>query len=116
MITVQKLRDFGADVSDGLRRCSGMADFYLEMVNSVLGDAPRFDEMEKAIKEGSLREAFEIAHSRKGVYANLSLTPVLDPIVRITEMLRHEKAGDYTAVLREIREKHAALVALANDD
>ena len=51
MITVQKLRDFGADVSDGLRRCSGMADFYLEMVNSVLGDAPRFDEMEKAIKE-----------------------------------------------------------------
>ena len=51
MITVQKLNYFGADVSSGLRRCSGMADFYLEMVTKVLDDTPRFDELEQAVKE-----------------------------------------------------------------
>ena len=116
MITVQKLNYFGADVSSGLRRCSGMADFYLEMVTKVLDDTPRFDELEQAVKEGRLHEAFEIAHSLKGVYANLSLEPVLAPISRITEMLRHEEPGDYDTLIQEIREKHAELCALARED
>ena len=36
MITIEKLKAFGADVEDGLQRCMNNQDFYLMLVNKSI--------------------------------------------------------------------------------
>ena len=38
MLTIEKLKGYGADVEDGLARCMDMEDFYISLVAKVLED------------------------------------------------------------------------------
>ena len=38
MITIEKLREFGADVDDGISRCLNKADFYIYLVCKLTED------------------------------------------------------------------------------
>ena len=85
MLTVDALRNLGADVEDGIRRCVNSEAFYLKMVGKALPDL-RTEELKAALAAGDLARAFEICHTLKGVLANLSLTPALAPV---SEMRAH---------------------------
>ena len=37
-MNIEKLRELGANVDEGLERCMGMEDFYLEMIELGLSD------------------------------------------------------------------------------
>lgn len=65
-------------------------------------DDKNFDTLSQGIKEGNIDKAFEAAHSLKGVLGNLELTPILKPVVEITELLRNREQVDYTPYLEEI--------------
>ena len=65
-------------------------------------DDKNFEALSSGIKEGDLGKAFDAAHSLKGVLGNLELTPILKPMVEITELLRHKEQVDYTPYLDEI--------------
>ena len=54
------------------------------------------------LKEGNLDEAFEAAHALKGALGNLSLTPIYEKIVEITELLRNRTEMDYSGMLSDI--------------
>ena len=112
MLTIDKLNDFGADTADGLRRCMNMENFYIDLVMSVLDDS-QLKELERAILAGELDHAFECAHALKGVYANLSLTPLLTPVSAITELLRAKASADYSELLHESKEAFVKLKSLA---
>ncbi|MBQ9282309.1 MAG: hypothetical protein IJ207_08950 [Treponema sp.] len=43
-MTIEKLRQLGADVNTGLARCLNKEDFYLKMVNMALSDS-KFEEL-----------------------------------------------------------------------
>ena len=63
MITVQNLRDFGADVDDGLSRCMNNEAFYLRLVGMALSDG-NFDKL----KTGFQRQKPGAASScRRGI-------------------------------------------------
>lgn len=47
-----------------------------------------FDLLKKAVEDNDLKNAFELAHTMKGVYGNLGLTPLYEPVCRIVEVLR----------------------------
>ena len=104
MITVEKLREYGADVSDGLGRCMNNEGFYLTLV-SLLPKEKGFDELQQAIEENDLSRAFEAAHSLKGVLGNLSITPLYRPLSEITELLRARREANYPQLLKEINEE-----------
>ena len=114
MLTVDKLRAFGADTNEGLSRCFGKDDFYLRLVKMMANDR-HMEDMEKAIAEGDLNRAFENAHALKGVLANLSLTPVLKPVQEMTELLRARTQTDYAPLLKEAREKMDELLAMIRE-
>jgi HPt (histidine-containing phosphotransfer) domain-containing protein len=114
MITVDKLREFGADTEDGLGRCFGNEELYLKLVGMIPGDG-NFAGLEEAIKAGDLDKAFECAHALKGVLGNLSLTPVCEPVMEITEHLRSRTQMDYEPLLTEIMKQKDALSAMAED-
>lgn len=112
MITIEKLNAYGADTKDGLTRCMGMEEFYLKLVESMLND-PNFDKLEAAVEAEDMKSAFEAAHALKGTLGNLSLTPLLDPVVQLTERFRGAEApvdvSDLMPVFREALEGFRAL-------
>ena len=111
MLTIEKLRAYGADVEDGLARCMNMEDFYLGLVGKVCED-DKFPVLEQYLKDGDLDKAFETAHALKGMYANLSLTPLLKPVSEMTELLRARTDTDYFSLLEEAKEKYKVLCDL----
>lgn len=111
MLTIDKLREYGADVDEGIARCMNMTDFYISLVKKVLTDN-RLPLLEQQIGEGSLEGAFETAHALKGMYANLSLTPLTKPVSEMTELLRSRTDTDYSALLSEAKSQFDKLCAL----
>ncbi|MCR5097325.1 MAG: Hpt domain-containing protein [Lachnospiraceae bacterium] len=103
MLTVDALREYGANVDEGIARCAGKEELYLKLVGRIPADK-NFAALPEALDSGDLDAAFEAAHGLKGVLANLSLTPVLEPVTRITESLRHREDRDYSADLSEMAE------------
>ena len=111
MLTIDALKQFGADVDDGLSRCMGNEAFYFKLIGKVVEDK-NFQALEDAVAAKDLDKAFDAAHSLKGVLGNLALTPVYEPVFEITELLRERKDIDYSEYLTTISEKRSELAAL----
>ena len=109
MITMDVLKAFGADTSEGLDRCLGNEEFYLKMVDMGIKD-DKFDALGKALDAGDLDEAFELAHAIKGVLGNLALTPIYDPASEMTELLRERKQMDYSELYKKVMDERARLL------
>ena len=102
---------YGVDYNATLRRFAGNMALYLR----VLGMLPNDKSLEKlgaAIDSGDLDNAFEAAHTLKGVAGNLGLPPLLEAVHTIVEPLRErEERSDYaqlyTAVQAEYQKAEA---------
>ncbi len=114
MITVENLREFGADVDEGIKRCLDDESFYIDLVQSVIPDT-RFEELEQLIADGDLDKAFEVAHALKGMYGNMSLKPIYDPVCEITEHLRGREKIDYTPFINEAKAQKQKLTEIHNN-
>lgn len=110
-MTLDDLIAYGANVDEGLARCVNNEAFYLRLVESVKNEQG-FDTLKEAIAANDLHQAFEAAHALKGVLGNLSLTPMLEPMVKITELLRSETQMDYTELLDKIQYEKDRFCAL----
>ena len=111
MITIEKLNSFGADTADGLARCYGNETLYLKLVN-MLPKEKSFDKLKESIEAYDLDAAFDAAHSLKGVLGNLSLTPMYDKCVEITELLRARTVTDYTPLVNDLLAMRDELAAM----
>jgi len=112
MLTVEGLRAWGANVDEGLGRCLNNETFYLTLVKKAIQDSA-FEKLNTTCGAGDLDSAFDAAHSLKGVTANLALTPILNPVIKITELLRSRTVTDYSPLLSEITSARDQLLALA---
>ena len=108
MITIDALKEYGANVDEGLSRCMNNEALFLKLVAIIPGE-PNFDKLKESLEAGNLDAAFESAHALKGVTGNLSLTPLYDPLVEITELLRARENIDYTEFIDTILTKRAML-------
>ncbi len=111
MITIEKLNNWGADTNTGIKRCANNTNLYLKLVNMVKTNSS-FKMLEDAIKNNNLEDAFQAAHGLKGILSNLELTPLLDPIKEITELLRNKKEMDYSPYLNIINKEYNNLIEI----
>ena len=114
MLSIDALKEFGADTEEGLGRCMKNEGLYLRLVGMVIDDAG-YAKLSDALSAGDLKAAFEAAHALKGVLGNLSLTPVYNPVSELTELLRKPDPADadkYQPLLDEILRQKDALSAL----
>ena len=102
MITVDKLREWGAAVDEGLARCMNNESFYLMLVGKSL-EGSQIGDLEAALSEKDLTR----------VCGNLSLTPLFKPVSEMTELLRAGTDTDYSALLAEAKAQWARLNELA---
>ena len=63
-------------------------DLYMICLQTVISDSA-FEKLGVALAEKNALEAFDYAHTLKGVFANLGLTPMLSVVVEIVEPLRN---------------------------
>ncbi len=111
MLTIDALKELGANTDEGLARCLNNEAFYLRMVGMALAD-DGFEKLDEAVKKGNLDEGFERAHALKGILSNVSLTSIAEPVSAICEDLRARTDKDYSEVLSVIAEEVAKYRAL----
>ncbi len=114
MLTIQSLQEKGANTKEGLERCLNNEQIYLRLVKKVLTDES-FEKLKNAIAENDLDTAFTVAHNLKGSSGNLSLTPLYNSLVEITELLRSRTQTDYTPYLNAVLENKESLASLCSD-
>ncbi len=111
MLTVERLKEYGADTETGLSRCADNEALYLRLVGIVLRDLSS-GALGDALESGDPDKAFAIAHKLKGGVCNLALTPIADPLCELTELLRIQAPGDRRDLYAEIIRKTDELAAL----
>ena len=114
MLSLDALRQFGANTDEGLQRCFGNEQFYFRLVKMMPGDA-NFQKLYDALDSGDLAAGFEAAHALKGALGNLALTALYDPVQEITELLRSRTEMDYGPLLEVIRTRRDQLAILCED-
>lgn len=112
MLTLEKLKDYGADVEKGLARCANNEALYLRLVKICIEELSQ-DALGEALKAGDYGRAFEAAHKLKGGVNNLALDPVSAPVSEITELLRNKTPCDYEKLYEEIVKESEKLISLA---
>ncbi len=111
MITIDALKQWGANTQEGLQRCMNNEALYLRLINMFF-DKNSFDELKEAVTNDDLDKAFQAAHALKGVLGNLSLKPLFDIVFEITELLRNRTKMDYSEYLQKYENKYFELLAL----
>lgn len=96
-IILKKLNLQGSDIKGAVERFMGDEELYLECLNQFAKDE-NFVELRESLENNNYEQAFNNAHSLKGVAGNLGLTPLYAALSEIVESLRH---GDYTDLKRQ---------------
>ena len=112
MLSVKTLEDFGADTKEGLARCLNKEDFYLKMINLGIKNE-HFEKLKEALSKNDVKLAFEDAHALKGTIGNLALTPIYEPLEKLTEILRSGSTEGTKELSQEIFSKREELLSLA---
>ena len=111
MITLEALKQFGADTEKGLGMCMGNEALYLRLVGSVPSEE-RFGQLEAALSGKDYDAAFDAAHALKGVLGNLCLTPLFEKASVITEHLRSRTDMDYSPLIKDLNDARDELAKL----
>lgn len=101
MDLLEELAEVGANINEGLQRLGGKSDFYAKMllrVPALIEEKPVTVEL---IKEDPAR-AVEYAHALKGVFGNLSVTPLYEAYSKIVSSLRDNKIDDAANTMKDI--------------
>ena len=113
MLTLDALRSYGANVDEGLGRCMNNEALYTRFVGKCMEDS-NFGKLKEALDQEDWTGAFEAAHALKGVLGNLSLTPIYEPVQKLTDLLRPREACDYKELLEQILKAKGDLLAIIN--
>lgn len=113
MLSIETLQNFGANTQEGLGRCMNNQNFYFRLVKMAANDKG-FDTLNQTLESGDWSQAFEAAHGLKGILSNLALTPLVEPVSQLTELLRDKKEIAFAELLQRVGEKHEQLLELCN--
>ena len=100
MLTIDALKNYGADTATGLSRCMGNEALYLRLAGSIVSEQG-FDRFKAAFDAGDGEAAYAEIHALKGALGNLSITPLYDKACEINERLRADKSADYSELMNE---------------
>lgn len=108
---LEELRNWGCDVEGALERFVGDEDLYKMCLNTVLEDKS-FAGLGEALNAEQVKEAFDCAHTLKGVLANMGLTPMFDITVQIVEPLRAGEVAGLLPIYEELLQAKEVLAKM----
>ena len=100
----------GLDIQAGLSRTRGKQDFYLNLLKQFAADFCSFvEQMTQCLREGKHEDAQRLAHSLKGVAANLGAHRVADAASELERALR--SGEPFEAALQSVERELFPLMA-----
>ena len=99
----EKIKAYGFERKAVMERFINDEEFYVECFSQVLNDIA-FDDLGKFLEMDDKKEAFDCAHSLKGIVSNIGLTVLYDKIYQIVEILRGTEQGDVFTYYNELQE------------
>jgi len=97
---LEELENYGVDINITLARFIEDEEFYIECLDTFKKE-DNFEMLKKALDKKDYEDAFNIAHTIKGVVANLGITKLYDIVFKLVESLRSK---DYTSVEKQYEE------------
>lgn len=94
----QELREAGVDVESALDRFMGSESMYDKFLLKFVQEHT-FRQLQESLLDKDIRNAFLLAHTMKGICANLELHPLLDILAPMTEQLRSGNMKNVTEQL-----------------
>lgn len=107
---VKLLEESGVDYTEAMERFAGNASLYERLILKFLND-PHYENLQKALAENNIDQAFREAHSLKGVAGNLSFTALYAAASEVNEALRAENTTSAVELMAPLREAHASVTA-----
>lgn len=89
----EELEEWGCDITGAMGRFLDDTELYLTCLDTVIYDKA-FEKLGMALAEENVKEAFDSAHTLKGVFANMGLTPMLRIVECLVEPLREGSMED----------------------
>lgn len=111
---ISELKNWGCDISGALDRFLDDEELYISCLHTVIYD-PAYEKLGEALNAQQIADAFEYAHTLKGVLANMGLTPIYDIAVRIVEPLRAGNGENLIPVYEELLAANARLKSIINE-
>lgn len=108
MELLDRLKEYGVDVDGAVARFVGKKDLYVKFLQKFIQDAS-YTGLKECMEQGRYPEAFEYAHSLKGVCGNLNLSPLTEQVSELTEILRNKE----TLVEEETQKAQELMIQMA---
>ena len=111
---IDKLFMWGCDTDTALERVLGDEKIYLKFLRDYCKDDDLYKLRDFILADNS-EEGFPLAHTLKGVYGNLGLTPLYDNMCEIAELLRNGKkpgVEEKMEKLLEIKKEYNEIVGI----
>ena len=110
-VVLEKLKQWDCDIEGALERFLDDEEMYMDFLN-VTSEDENLDKLVKSVDEGNAKDAFDYAHTLKGVYGNMGLTPLYQLTIDIVEPLRNENMDGIKEKCQELVGKNEELKAL----
>lgn len=105
---MERLKAYGADTVGAMSRFLDDGDLYASCFEIFLEDAC-FAKLGNALAAQNYAEAFDCAHTLKGVAGNMGLTPIYHAICSLVEPLRAKTYDNLDGLYAEIMRQRQIL-------
>ena len=99
----EKLMGLGVEVDEALHRLMDSEDLYVAVLKQFRDDS-NLERLDRALSQGDVREAFEAAHTLKGVISNLGMEGMMKQLHPVVETLRSGSMDGVADMLPDLRQ------------
>lgn len=110
---LEELKIWGCDIDGAMDRLMYDKEIYMKFLYQFK-EEDKFVELERAVLEKDQTNAFESAHTLKGVAGNLSLNPIYDSISKLVEVLKKDDISEVIPLLEDVLEKKKEFCAITD--
>ena len=108
---LEALENWGCDIKGAMERFLADEELYVTCLETVIMDEA-FEKLGVALEQKQIQEAFDYAHTLKGVFANLGLKPMYLSVERLVEPLRAGNGENLETAYKELLEANDYLKQL----
>lgn len=101
-------KEMGGDYEDIFSRLKNIS--LITKIVKKFNDDQSFNELEQALNEKNVENAFRAAHTLKGICLNLSFKQLTDDTVEITEILRAGSFEGTDELFKKVKEEYQKTV------
>lgn len=114
MAFIDKLYQHGIDYVNGVERFGGNSELFEKFVRRFPED-PQFGELQDHLAAHNTEQAFQCAHTLKGIVGNLSFIDYFDAISELTEALNSNQLDEALIIMSSVKEAHDKVLAVLEE-